>query len=580
MPNYQLTKILQRFISVQTSIILLLISLFSHAQSHPEAAEIIDDKNTSTGSTTIMTSTLDTLTSFSKVRDELLQDIKVINQKIDSAKSETVKNNLRQELEKLQLDLRTTTRNMDNIAASVDMSLLETEQEKEFSIQKEIFALLKPALEEMKEMTSHVRKKSELREKIALFQERLPLLEEAISNISRLLEQNTDESLKTALISTTTRWRKKQAFMQSELQAAQLQLQELEISDTSFTEASESYLKSFFQKRGLYLAEALLLIVIILLLSRLSYYLMQRYLPGFRNKHRNFRVRLIELIHRLLTILMVILGPMVIFYLAEDWVLFSLGILLLIGIILALRQTLPLYWHQAQLYLNIGSVREGERIQSDGLPWEVERINFFCTLSNPIAGISQRVPINHLVELKSRPVSSHEPWFPCKRGDWVILSDGVRGRVIGISIELVQLVERGGAQVTYVTSEFLAKSPRNLSTNFRIKESLGISYKLQTESTAAIPETLHHYIQQRAEQEGYGEQLLSLRVEFAQAGNSSLDLAVIADFKGELGDLYNRLRRAIQRWCVDACTVYDWEIPFPQLTLHGLMEKNESSANE
>jgi hypothetical protein len=43
---------------------------------------------------------------------------------------------------------------------------------------------------------------------------------------------------------------------------------------------------------------------------------------------------------------------------------------------------------------------------------------------------------------------------------------------------------------------------------------------------------------------------------------------VIADFDGALGDLYNRLRRAIQRWCVEACTEYHWEIPFTQLTLH------------
>ena len=139
----------------------------------------------------------------------------------------------------------------------------------------------------------------------------------------------------------------------------------------------------------------------------------------------------------------------------------------------------------------------------------------------------------------------------------------------------VQLVERGGAQLTYQTSDFLAKSPRNLATNFRIKESLGISYSLQKQSTTGILETLCHYIQQRAEQEGYGEQLLNLRVEFAQAGNSSLDLVVIADFKGELADLYNRLRRAIQRWCVDACTEYGWEIPFPQMTLHGAVARTE-----
>jgi hypothetical protein len=88
-------------------------------------------------------------------------------------------------------------------------------------------------------------------------------------------------------------------------------------------------------------------------------------------------------------------------------------------------------------------------------------------------------------------------------------------------------------------------------------------------STNRIPQLLQDYLQQRIEQEGFGDQLLNLRVEFAQANNSSLDLAVIADFKGELGDLYNRLRRAIQRWCVDACTERGWEIPFPQMTLHG-----------
>jgi hypothetical protein len=58
-------------------------------------------------------------------------------------------------------------------------------------------------------------------------------------------------------------------------------------------------------------------------------------------------------------------------------------------------------------------------------------------------------------------------------------------------------------------------------------------------------------------------------VEFAVANSSSLDLVVIADFDGALGDLYNRLRRAIQRWCVDACTENGWEIPFPQMSLSG-----------
>ncbi len=577
MTKYCITTAQPRFISWQAIIFLFFILLLGQAQATPVATEASADKITETNSkvSTAMTSTLETLATLAKIRDELQQEIKVLNKQIDSEKSETAKSNLKQELGKLQADLKTTTRNMDNVAASVDLSRLEIEKDQEFSFQKEIFALLKPALEEMKAMTSHVRKKSDMREKIAYYEERLPVIEEALENISRLQEHSTDKSLQEVLKSTATIWHKKQTFMLSELQAARLQLQELEESETSITEASQSYIKSFFQKRGLYLTEALVLVVAIFLLSRLSYTAMQRYMPGFRNKHRSFKARLIELMHRIVTVLMVILGPMVVFYLAEDWVLFSLGILLILGIALTLRQTLPLYWHQAQLFLNIGSVREGERILNDGLPWQVERINFFCTLSNPVAEISQRLPISSLIELKSRPARPHEPWFPCKMGDWVILSDGVLGKVIGISIEMVQLVQRGGVHVTYQTSDFLAASPRNLSSNFRIKEILGISYSLQKKSTSDIPKTLYDYILQRAEQEGYSEQLLNLRVEFALAGSSSLDLAVIADFKGEMAEVYYRLRRTLQRWCVDACTEYDWEIPFPQMTLHGALARAE-----
>ena len=548
---------------------MLFVPMIGHGQADPAAAA------SATAETAADTDTLATLVSFVKLRNDLLQDIKALNKQIDAAESEAEKGKLKQELEKLESDLRATKRNLENIAAGVDISRLRAEKEEEFNFQKEIFALLKPALDEMREMTSHVRQKSDLREKIVYYEERLPVIEQALANINRLQEQSKDKSLKKSLKATAGIWRKQQAFMQSELQAARLELDKLEASETSITEASQSYLKSFFQKRGLYLTEALLLVLAILLLSRLSYAAMQRYIPGFRKKHRSFRVRLVELAHRIVTVIMVIFGPMIVFYLVEDWVLFSLGILLLLGMALTLRQALPLYWHQVQLFLNIGSVREGERVLMEGLPWLVERINIYCTFSNPMADISQRLPIADLIDLKSRPAKRDEPWFPCKKGDWVILSDGVRGKVIGISHELVQLVERGGAQLTYQTSDFLAKSPRNLVTNFRIKETLGISYSLQKESTTSILETLHRYIQQRAEQEGYGEQLLNLRVEFAQAGNSSLDLAVIADFKGELGDLYNRLRRAIQRWCVDACSEYGWEIPFPQMTLHGALARAE-----
>jgi small-conductance mechanosensitive channel len=36
----------------------------------------------------------------------------------------------------------------------------------------------------------------------------------------------------------------------------------------------------------------------------------------------------------------------------------------------------------------------------------------------------------------------------------------------------------------------------------------------------------------------------------------------------EMAPLYGKLHRDIQKWCVEACSVHGWEIPFPQLTVH------------
>jgi len=512
--------------------------------------------------------TIKTLNSLMQLQAELKADVAALTRELDATQGATAKRDIQARIDKLDADLLTTTYNLREIAAGADLASLRVEEEAPFNFQQEVFALLEPALKEMKDMTSHVRQKSELKEKIARYREKLPLTEQAIANINRLLQESADAALDKYLQGMLAEWTKQQTFMQSELQSTELQLEKLEASEASLAEASQSYLKTFFQQRGLYLGQALLVVVVILLLSRLSYRLMVRLIPGYRAEHRSFQLRLTDLLHRVFTVMLAIIGPMVVFYVVEDWVLFSLGILLLLGIGLTLRQALPRYWQQVQLFLNVGSVREGERIDLDGLPWRVKYINIFSLLENPVAGLIQRVRIDDLVDLKSRPLQKGEPWFPCVQGDWVLLSDGMRGKVIGISQELVQLVARGGAHRTYTTADFLGQSPLNLSRNFRLKETIGISYNLQRESVSSIPELLRSHVEKRAGEEGYGEQLLNLRVEFERANTSSLDLVVIADFDGELADLYNRLRRAIQRWCVEACNEYHWEIPFTQLTLH------------
>ncbi|MFZ1537764.1 MAG: hypothetical protein WAT23_10335 [Chromatiaceae bacterium] len=267
--------------------------------------------------TRLVAGTVDTLSSFVDLRNAMLKDIKDVNEKIGASHSDAEKENLKLQVNKLESDLHAVTQNFENISAGTDITILRETASEEFNFQKELFALLKPALDEIKEMTSHVRQKSDLKDKIANYEESLPVIEQAIANVERLLSISDDKAVTQALKVTLDKWQRQKTFMQNEAQAAQLQLQELISTEVSLTQASQSYLKTFFQQRGLFLTIALAVVIGFLLLSHWTHLAMLRFVPGFKKLHRSFRIRLTELIHRIVTFFLVIIGPMVVFYVAE-----------------------------------------------------------------------------------------------------------------------------------------------------------------------------------------------------------------------------------------------------------------------
>jgi hypothetical protein len=268
------------------------------------------------------------------------------------------------------------------------------------------------------------------------------------------------------------------------------------------------------------------------------------------------------------SIIAAVAGIVTVLYLAEDWFLLSAAIILMLGLVWAVRQTLPKMWQQVRLMLNMGSIREGERVLYGNVPWKVESINVFCKLHNPAMGRYLRIPIENMVGLVSRPFEPDEPWFPCQKGDWVAIAGKPLAKVVSLSHELVEVVELGGRKTVYQTSDFLGMSPANLSTNFFIRVVFGLSYDLQKEITTTVLTKLQGFIQKKFEEHGFAKDCLSLSVDFLQAGPSSLDVVVFANMKGDQAPAFSRIERAISRWCVECCNQNNWEIPFPQMTLH------------
>jgi hypothetical protein len=252
-----------------------------------------------------------------------------------------------------------------------------------------------------------------------------------------------------------------------------------------------------------------------------------------------------------------------------DWFLLGILLIFLLGIGWASVNTLPAHVETIKLMLNIGAVREGERLMFDGSPWRVDNLGFSARLVNPLLdGGVQNLPVRYLVGLHSRPRGTDEEWFPCRQGDWVELADGRIGRVAYQTPSAVQLVELGGSQVIYRTADFLGLAPRNLSTGFRLECSFGIDYRHQAECTTTFPKVMQDRLEAELPAVAGGDALKSVRVELMAAAASSLDYEIEIDLDGAAAAELPELRRAVPRILVEACNEHGWVIPFQQITVH------------
>ena len=363
-------------------------------------------------------------------------------------------------------------------------------------------------------------------------------------------------------------WQNMHKRLQGKLELTQLELVKLEDQNGGAAHSPTEYIKTFFRERGLYLLAAVLAFGGVLVLCRLLNLLLMRVLPGARRDQRPLYVRIFEILFYVFTMVAAVGSFVFVLYLAEDWFLLSLALILLLGVVWAVRQVVPKLWQQSLLMLNLGPVHEGERVIYQEIPWKVEALNVFCKLHNPDLGMTLRIPIASMIDQISRPFTQDEPWFPCRKDDWMLIGAKPLAKVVSCTHEQVEVVEMGGRRIVYRTGDFLAATPINLSSGFSLSVLFGLSYDLQPIITTEVLAKLEAFLQGKMEEHGYMEGCHSLSVDFKQAGASSLDVVVLATFKGEMVPQYPRLERALNKWCVDCCNENGWEIPFPQLTVH------------
>lgn len=291
--------------------------------------------------------------------------------------SETEKNNLAAELERLDKMLSSSRQDFERIATGVDISLFAEKREAPFDWKDELVSLIKPGIMELKHATQKTRQKADLKEDLSRYQELKPIVRQANDHLMALISKTKSPRLKDRLEKLVPEWRGQERQILSRLEIIQMQLSELESEEKSILESSQKSIKQFFKTRGLFLFVALIACIGVVLLLRVAYLFLIKHIPGHQSVYRPFHLRAMDLLYRVVSVVAALLTVVLVFYLFEDWVLLSLAIVFLMGLAWAVKNTLPRFMHQSRLILNIGAVREGERLVYQGVPWLVKKINFF-----------------------------------------------------------------------------------------------------------------------------------------------------------------------------------------------------------
>lgn len=522
-----------------------------------------------------------TLLTIMETLDEIKEEASSMEKELRTARTADQKVRAGDEINRLNQQFEDVESDFERVATGVDVGTLHAGPEGDFNWKKEVEDLLGPILNELKSMTERPRQIEKLRSQAEFYKNRLPIIEKAVENLQSLIDETEDWKLSRKLSNLKKDWENSKQQTLNQLKVVNYGLQEIEKQKRSLIESAQNIVRIFFKSRGKNFLFSLVVFVIVFLAFRFFHKLVQRISPGRKGEERPFYIRLFDVLYHILTFAGATCSMLIALYVSGDWVLLSLMIIFLLGIAWTAKQGLPRFYEQIKLLLNLGTVREHERVLYNGIPWKITSLNIYTYLENPeLKGGTIRLPLKNLIDLTSRPFHKEEPWFPCRINDWVVLADETFGKVVAQTPDLVRVVLRGGSSKTYLTDEFMRMNPENLSRNFRINTTFGVDYGHQPISTDEVPEKMTEMIREKLEFDGYEKDLINLSVQFEAAGASSLDMAILADFNGRVAPYYLRLRRALQRYAVDACNKYGWVIPFTQLTLHTASTEDENPESE
>ncbi len=499
----------------------------------------------------------------------------VLQRQMDELLKKPASEKVAERAEKLQAQIDKLDLDFESMATQLSLDDPSLKKKKKLDWIEEVQELTKPLLNAVKDLTEKPRMIEEYKSRIEELEAQLELHQEATKSLKVLLEDireepppDTPEGNRLESRLNILRDKYDPELVKLNLHKARFNLQKLLSTDESVVESATKTIENFFKTRGRNLLVTIAIFAgLWWVLSRLRRWILSR---KFLSKKKSSIGKLFSAAYNFVVLLFCLMVGLASLYFFNDWLLITLIIMGLVLMVWTSRQWIPKFLQEIKLIVDLGTVRENQRLMWQGVPWRVEEIRLQALLVNDRLEEGEiYLPLHELVGKHSRPVVDNEPWFPTKPKDWVLLADGSYGQVEHQTMEQVVLRLKGGALKYFATGDFLAQNPVNISDGFRYNLQFGLDYGIQSRICDEIPKLFEDAIKNHLKHhfEGGSPDFNHLEVSFDSAGASSLNLRVIVHVDGRCAEFYEEYQRELQTTLVRICNENDLVIPFNQLTV-------------
>ena len=306
-----------------------------------------------------------------------------------AARSDQQEARISEQIKELHTRTDELERDFSIIASGADRTSFRERPSQSLQWQEELEDIFSPIVVELREATSHPREVAMLHSELTYIDRLLEQADDALQTLGPLIEATADDDLADRLRLMEGFWGQQRQELESQRTSTLLQLAEKETSRRTVAETASEFTRLFFKSRGRNLLLAFVAMLVVFLLLRSLHRLLHRLSPLLESGSRPFLVRVLDLVYFVVTILASVSVVLAVLYITADWVLLGSAIIFLVAVAWASRFALPGVLEQAKLLLDIGPVREGERVIYRGAPWRVQSLKSLTTNSGK-AGIMGR----------------------------------------------------------------------------------------------------------------------------------------------------------------------------------------------